>query len=47
MLINLINLSSTITKDDFAHIEGKLGEIPNQRREIVAIKMIHFLLKKR
>ena len=42
---NLINLSSTITKDVFAHIGGKLGELPNQRRETVAIDMIRFLLK--
>ena len=44
MLINLINLSLTITKDVFAHIVGKLVELPNQIREPVAIEMIRFLL---
>ena len=41
MFINLINLSSTIIKDAFEHIRGKLGGIPNQRRETVAIKIIN------
>ena len=46
MFINLINLSSTIIKDAFAHIRGKLDKLPNQRRETVAREMISFLLKK-
>ena len=45
VFINLINLSSKITKDAFAHIRGKLGELPNPRREKVAIEMIRLLLK--
>ena len=45
LFINLINLSSTITKDTFAHIRGKLGGLPNQRRETVDIEMIRFMLK--
>ena len=44
MFINLINLSSTIIKDAFAHIRGKLGGIPNQRRETVSREMINFFL---
>ena len=45
MFINLVNLSSKITKDAFAHIGGKLDGLPNQRRETVAREIIHFLLK--
>ena len=36
MVINHVTLSSKNTKDAFAHIIGKLGELPNQRRERVA-----------
>ena len=46
IFINLINLSSTIIKDAFAHIVGKLGEITNQIKEIVAREMIHFFQEK-
>ena len=46
MFSNLVNLSSTIIKDTFGHTGGKLGEIPNQRREKVARETINFLLKK-
>ena len=46
MFINLVNLYETIIKDALAPIGGKLGEIPNQRRETVSIEMIPFLLKK-
>ena len=46
MFINLVNIYSKIFKDTFAHIGGKLGDIPNQRRETVAREMINFLLKK-
>ena len=45
MFINLVNIYSKIFKDTFAHIGGKLGDIPNQRRETVAREMINFLLK--
>ena len=45
MFINIVNLSSTITKDTFAHIGGKLDELPIQRRETVERYMIRFLLK--
>ena len=41
LFINLINIYSTIIKDNFAHIGGKLGELTNQRRETVAKEMIH------
>ena len=46
MFNNLVNLSSTIIKDNFGHIIGKLGELPNQRRETVSREMINFLLEK-
>ena len=46
MSINLVNLSSTIFKDAFAHIGSNLGELTNQIRETVAREMIDFLLKK-
>ena len=46
MFIKLVNLSSTIIKGAFGHIRGKLGELPNQRREKVARYMISLLLEK-
>ena len=46
MLTNLVNISSTIIKDAFAHIGGRLGELTNQRRETVAREMIRFLLSR-
>ena len=36
MFINLVNLSSTIVKDAFAHIGGNVSELPFQRQEKVA-----------
>ena len=45
MLINLINFSSKIVKDAFSHIESKLGELSNKRRETVAREMIPFFMK--
>ena len=45
MFIKLVNLSPEIIKDAFSHIGGKLGELPNQRRETVSREMIRFLLK--
>ena len=44
--INLVNLSITIFKEAFAHIGGKLGGLPNQRRETVSREKIYFLLEK-
>ena len=32
MFIELVNLSSYTPKDAFAHLRGKLGEIPNKRK---------------
>ena len=46
IFINLVNLSSKITKDAFGNIGDKLGEITNQRRETVDREMIRFLPKK-
>ena len=46
MFNNLINLYSTIIKDAFGHVGGKIGRLPNHRRETVAREMINFLLKK-
>ena len=39
-LIQLIQQSSNTIKDAFVHIGGKLAELPNQRRDIVAREMI-------
>ena len=36
MFINLVNLYSNTLKDAFSHTGGKIGELPNQRREKVA-----------
>ena len=43
MFTNLFNISSNTLKENFSHIKGKLGELPNQRRETVAIDIIRFL----
>ena len=32
MLINPVNLSSTIIKDEFEHIGGNIDELPNHIR---------------
>ena len=45
MFMNLVNLSLTIIKDAFDQIRGKLGKLPNQRRETVDKDITHFLLK--
>ena len=45
MFTNLVNISSTISKDAFAYTGGNIGEIINQIRETVAIEMIFFLLE--
>ena len=42
-LIKLIQQSSNTIKDDFVHIGGKLAELPNQRRDTVAIEMIRIM----
>ena len=46
MFINLVSLYSTTIKDSFAHIGGKLGEIPNQRKETASIEMICSLMSR-
>ena len=46
MLINLVNPSSTTTKDAFSHIGGNLDELPNQRRETVSREMIRLFLSR-
>ena len=46
MFINFVNLSSNTIKDSFSDIRGKIGELPNHRRETVAIDIIHFLLSR-
>ena len=45
MFSNIVNFYSKVIKDTFGHIRGKLGELPNQRRERVAIDMFNLLLK--
>ena len=45
MFSNFFNLYSTIIKDTFGHIGGRIGVLPNQRRETVSRKMINLLLK--
>ena len=44
MLIKIVNLSLNTLKYAFAHIRGKIGELPNQRRETVSREIICFLL---
>ena len=44
ILINQVNLSSNTPKEYFSHIRGKLGELPNQRRETLSRDIIRFLL---
>ena len=46
LFINLVNLSSNTIQDAFSHIIGKLGEIPNLKREAVSREMIYFLLSR-
>ena len=46
MFINLVNLSSAIIKDAFAHIRGNIGELTNHRRETVSREMICSLLSR-
>ena len=46
MFTNLLKTSSTIIKDTFAHIRGKIGELKNQIRDTVVREIICFLLKK-
>ena len=41
--IQLIQQSSNTIKDAFAHIGGKLAELPNQRRDTVAREMIRIM----
>ena len=42
-LIQLIQKPSNTIKDAFAHIGGKLAELPNQRRDTVARAMIQIM----
>ena len=46
ILIKYFTLSSTITKDAFAYIGGKLGKLPNQVKETASRDIIRLLLKK-
>ena len=46
IIINLVNISSIIIKDTFAHIGDKIDELPNHRRETVARDIIRFFLVK-
>ena len=42
-LIQLIQQSPNTIKYKFVHIGGKLAELPNQRRDTVARKMIQIM----
>ena len=42
-LIQLLQQSPNTIKDAFVHIGGKLAELPNQRRDTVAIEMIRIM----
>ena len=43
IIIQLNQQSSNTIKDAFVNIEGKLAELPNQRRDTVAIEVIQIM----
>ena len=43
MFIEIINMPSYTPKEAFEHLSGKLGEIPNQRKETISRDIIQRL----
>ena len=43
MFVYLVNLSSNTIKYTFENIGGNIGELPDKKRETLAIEMIRFL----
>ena len=46
IFMDLVNLSSATRKDDFSHIGGMCGELPNQIRETVGREIIRLFAVK-